>query len=356
MVRLLRRGTLPPSSQILPPLMRSTRSCWPQVGGMLLAAALLLLMVVLSLSVGAKSIPFSTVLSAVNGVCHSADCVIVSEARIPRTLAGILAGIALGLSGALMQTLTRNPLADPGILGVNAGASFAVVIGIAFFGATDVGQYLWFAFAGAMLATLLVAMIGAIGGGRLNPIRLTLAGVALGAVLDGMSSGISLLNPQVFDQLRFWQAGSLDIRNMAVIRTVTPPIILGALLTLGMTRALNTLSMGSELATALGTRIVGTQLAGLLAVTLLCGGATAAVGPIAFVGLMMPHIARRLAGPDLRWALPWTLLLTPILLLAADIVGRLLVAGELRVSIITALLGAPVLIVLVRQRSMLRRG
>ncbi|RJT12905.1 Fe(3+)-siderophore ABC transporter permease [Rahnella inusitata] len=324
---------------------------------MLLAIVLLVIVILLSLLIGAKSVPLHTVIAALQGQCTLLpDCVIIRDARLPRTLAGLLAGVALGLSGALMQILTRNPLADPGILGVNAGAGFAVVVGMTFFGATDVSQYLWFAFAGALAATLIVALIGAVGGGKVSPIRLTLAGVALGAVLEGFSSGLSLLNPLVFDQLRFWQAGSLDIRSMAVIRVVTLPVVSGAVLALLMTRALNNLSMGSDLATALGTRIVPTQLCGLLAVTLLCGSATAAVGPIAFVGLIMPHIARHLAGTDPRWILPWTLVLTPVLLLTADIAGRLLVPGELRVSIVTAFIGAPVLILLVRNRHLMKRS
>ncbi|MBU9856244.1 Fe(3+)-siderophore ABC transporter permease [Rahnella bonaserana] len=323
---------------------------------LLFALLLLCLMMALSLALGEKSLSFSTVMSALNGQCTGADCVIVTDARVPRTFAGLLAGMALGLSGALMQILTRNPLADPGILGVNAGAAFAVVIGIAFFGATGVGSYLWFAFAGALLATLLVAMIGALGRGKLDPVRLTLAGVALGAVLEGLSSGISLLNPTVYDQLRFWQAGTLDIRNIAVIKTITPPVMLAVVLSLLMTRSLNNLSMGSELATALGTKIATTQLLGLLAITLLCGSATAAVGPIAFVGLMVPHMARWICRADPRWILPWTLVLTPTLLLAADIAGRFLVTGELRVSVVVAFIGAPVLIFLVRRPGGLRRG
>ncbi|RLM09860.1 ABC transporter permease [Gibbsiella quercinecans] len=358
MFRLTRNNTsLPPplaaGSYGMP---GSSRTFRRRFYGLLLAVLALLLVAVLSLALGAKSIPFDTVIQALSGQCSTADCVIITESRLPRTLAGILAGVALGLAGALMQTLTRNPLADPGILGINAGAGFAVVLGITFFGAVSVGHYLWFAFAGALLASLLVALIGALGGSTINPIRLTLAGVALGAVLEGMTSGIALLNPLVFDQLRFWQAGSLDIQNMQVVRAVALPIVLGTLITLWMNKALNSLSMGNELATALGTGIVRTQLLGLLAITLLCGSATAAVGPIAFVGLMMPHIARRLSGSELQWMLPWTLVLTPILLLSADLLGRFLVPGELRVSVVTALLGSPMLIALVRKRHLFRRG
>ena len=314
------------------------------------SGTLLLLLLALSLMLGAKSIAIHDVSLALTTSCGSADCVIVREARLPRTLAGLLAGCALGLAGALMQSLTRNPLADPGILGVNAGAGFAVVLGIALFGADTPADWLGFAFVGALLASLLVALTGALGGGRVNPVRLTLAGVALGAVLEGLTSGLSLLNPDIYDHLRFWHSGSLDIRSFAVLRATWRAVAVGALIALLLARALNTLSMGGDLATALGTRVARTQLLGLLAIALLSGAATAAVGPIAFVGLMTPHLARWLWGNDHRWMLPGTLLITPCLLLAADILGRLMVPGELRVSVVTALLGAPMLIVLVRRK------
>lgn len=322
-----------------------------QRAGLLLAVLVLLVVSVMSLWLGARPVAPSLVWQALTGQCpvDSLDCSVVLQARLPRTLAGLLAGAALGLAGVLMQTLTRNPLADPGILGVNAGASFAVVMGICFFGAVTPDQFFLWAFSGALLATVLVALTGSTGSGRLNPLRLTLAGVALGAVLEGMSSGIALLNPLVFDQLRFWQAGTLDIQNMALVRVVSVPVGVGILLSLLLCRALNNLGMGDELAAVLGTRVVRTQLAGIFAITLLCGGATAMVGPLAFVGLMMPHLARLIAGTDHRWLLPWTLVLTPTLLLAADLVGRVLVPGELRVSVVMAFLGAPVLIVLVRR-------
>ncbi|WBV21207.1 Fe(3+)-siderophore ABC transporter permease [Pantoea piersonii] len=311
---------------------------------------LLLLLLALSLMLGAKSIAIHDVYLALTTRCDSADCIIVREARLPRTLAGLMAGCALGLAGALMQSLTRNPLADPGILGVNAGAGFAVVLGIALFGADSPADWLGFAFSGALLASLLVALTGALGGGRVNPVRLTLAGVALGAVLEGLTSGLSLLNPDIYDHLRFWHSGSLDIRSVAVLRVTYPAVAVGVLIALLLSRSLNSLSMGGDLATALGTRVARTQVLGLLAIALLSGAATAAVGPIAFVGLMTPHLARWLWGNDHRWMLPGTLLITPCLLLAADILGRLMVPGELRVAVVTALLGAPMLIVLVRRK------
>ncbi|EOV9604316.1 Fe(3+)-siderophore ABC transporter permease [Cronobacter malonaticus] len=311
---------------------------------------LLLLMVALSLLVGAKSLPFSLVLDALTGTCHDADCTIVLDARLPRTLAGIVAGLSLGLAGALMQTLTRNPLADPGLLGVNSGASFAIVLGAALWGVSEPLHILALALCGALAATLVVAFTGSAGGGQLSPVRLTLAGVALAAVLEGLSGGIALLNPVVYDQLRFWQAGSLDIRTLTTLKAIAPVVLTGAVIALLLGRALNSLSMGADTATALGSRVARTQVFGLIAITLLCASATAVVGPIAFIGLMMPHLARWLMGADHRWSLPVTLLATPSLLLLADIIGRLVVPGELRVSVVSAFIGAPALIYLVRQR------
>lgn len=317
------------------------------VPGLLL---LLALAIALSLLIGAKPLPPSVIVDAFSGSCQSADCTIVLDARLPRTLAGLLAGCALGLAGALMQTLTRNPLADPGLLGVNSGASFAIVVGAAVLGITSPQEQLLMAFCGAFAASLLVAFTGSQGGGQLSPVRLTLAGVALAAVLEGLSNGIALLNPDVYDQLRFWQAGSLDIRTLQTLKIVLLPVLIAAVVTLFLSRALNSLSLGADTATALGSRVARTQLIGLLAITVLCGSATALVGPIAFIGLMMPHMARWLVGADHRWSLPVTLFATPALLLFADVLGRLLVPGELRVSVVSAFIGAPVLIWLVRRQ------
>lgn len=311
---------------------------------------LLLLAVTLSLLIGAKALPVSVVVDAFSGTCQSADCTIVLDARLPRTLAGLLVGGALGLAGALMQTLTRNPLADPGLLGVNAGASFAIVLGAALLGIASPEQQLVMAFCGAFVASLIVAFTGSQGGGQLSPVRLTLTGVALAAVLEGLTSGIALLNPDVYDQLRFWQAGSLDIRTFTTLKVVLVPVLIAGIAALMLSRALNSLSLGTDTATALGSKVARTQIFGLLIITVLCGSATAVVGPIAFIGLMMPHISRWLVGADHRRSLPVTLLATPSLLLFADIMGRLIVPGEMRVSVVSAFIGAPVLIFLVRRQ------
>ncbi|WP_434627465.1 Fe(3+)-siderophore ABC transporter permease [Chromobacterium sp. CV08] len=315
----------------------------------LLLACLALLAVVaaLSLALGAKPIPLSIVRDSLLGRAIGPDSVIVLQGRLPRTLLGLLAGAALGLSGALIQALSRNPLADPGILGVNAGASFAMVLGVAVFAVDSPLGYMGCAAAGALCATLLVYTVGA-RGRRADPLRIVLAGVAVGAVLMGLSAAITLLDPVAFNRLRYWNAGTLDVRDLAVVGMAAPVIVAGGLLSLLLARPLNAMSLGNDLALSLGSRPLLTQAGTVAAVTLLCGASTAAAGPIGFVGLMIPHVARRLGGVDLRWSLPFTALLAPILLLASDIVGRLLTPGELRVSIVTAFIGAPALIWLAR--------
>jgi iron-siderophore transport system permease protein len=306
--------------------------------------------VVASIAVGARNIPPPAVLDALLHGGRSDDDLVVLDLRLPRTVLGLLVGAGLGVAGALIQAMTRNPLADPGILGVNAGASFFVVLSVAAFGFTGVRSYLWFAFAGAIVTTVAVYAIGTAGRGRPSPVRLTLAGVALGAVLTGIGSGLTLLNPRAFDQFRYWSAGSLAGRDMSVVVAVLPFLGAGLVVALSVSRALNAVALGDELAVALGARLMRARLAGVLAVTLLCGAATAAAGPIGFVGLMVPHVARWLVGPDQRWIMLYSVVLAPILLLAADVLGRLVMRpGELPVGVVTAVLGAPVLIWLVRR-------
>lgn len=323
-----------------------TRLAW-----LLAGLALLVLLVMASLAIGSKTIAVASVLDALLSRGDSADQLIVQTLRLPRTVLGLLVGAALGVSGALIQALTRNPLADPGILGVNAGAAFGVVLAIGLFGVTSILGYVWFALLGAMIATVVVYAIGATGRGGPTPLRLTLTGVAVGAVLSGITAGITLLHPAVFDHLRQWGAGSLVTPDFDTIWAVLPLIATGLVLALLVARALNAVALGSDLAAALGANLARTRFLAVLAATLLAAAATAAAGPIGFVGLMVPHVARAIAGPDQRWIVLLTLVLAPILLLAADIVGRLVMPpGELQVGIVTAFIGAPVLIALARRR------
>ena len=319
--------------------------------GLLTAVAALALVLWLSLVVGSKDVDLASLWPAITAYDGSPEHVIIRDLRLPRTVTGVLVGIALGLSGALIQALTRNPLADPGILGVNAGAGFFVVLGVALFGVTTIGEYIWFSFAGAVVATVGVYFIGSRGRGGATPLRLTLAGVALGAVLGGISSGITLLRPSVFDSMRSWSAGTLSNRTWEIFTAVTPFIVVGALIALALARPLNAVAMGDDTAKSLGANITSTRVWTIVSVTLLCGAATAAAGPIGFVGLMIPHVSRWIVGPDQRWILAYTLVLSPVLLLVSDIAGRLVLRpAEMQVGIITAFIGAPVLIWLIRRR------
>ncbi|MER5491631.1 iron chelate uptake ABC transporter family permease subunit [Streptomyces sp. NPDC002490] len=319
--------------------------------GLAVCLAVLVVCLVTSLTFGAKSIPVADVWSALTAYDGSEDAYIVRDMRVPRALLGLLVGAALGVSGALIQALTRNPLADPGILGVNAGSGFAVVLGVAFLGLTTTEQYLGMAFAGAVTTTTLVYVLGSAGRAGATPIQLTLVGVALSAVLAGVSAAVTLLYPEVFDDLRGWAAGSLGAGGWDVLWTVLPFIGAGLLLSLVAARSLNAVALGDDLARSLGAGIGRTRVTVVVAVTLLAGAATGAAGPIGFVGLMIPHVVRWFVGPDQRWIMPYTMVCAPILLTLSDVVGRVVLSPqELQVGIVTAFIGAPVLILLVRRR------
>jgi iron complex transport system permease protein len=294
------------------------------------------------------------VLTGHSASSSSEDARIILDLRIPRTLIGLAAGIALGLAGALMQALTRNPLADPGILGINAGAATAVVLAIRLLGVSTLTGYIWFAFAGAAGAFLVVYLLGTRGRSGANPERLALAGAAIGAALLAVTNAVALLDLTTFDRYRLWTVGTLAGRDLDVFWGVLPFVAVGALIALGLGRSLNVIALGEDAARALGADLGRTRALTAIAITLLCGAATAAVGPIAFVGLAVPHTARALVGPDQRWLLPYSLVLAPILLLAADIVGRVVTRpGELQAGLITAFIGAPVfLAVILRRRIM----
>lgn len=343
-----RRAAAPAPEAPTSGLARSNRvrTAW-----VLAALALLLLVSVASVVVGTRLIAPDVVWQVLWHPDASQESIIVHDLRLPRTLLGIAAGASLGLAGALIMALTRNPLADPGILGVNAGAAFTVTIAVGAFGLASFYQYVWFSFAGAVAATIAVYLIGSAGRGGPTPVRLTLAGVALGAVLGGVSSGITLLDPEAFDVMRGWFAGSLAGRDMEIVLQTLPFLAVGIVTALLLARSLNAVALGDDLAAAVGVNIGRTRVAGIVAVTLLCGASTAVAGPIGFVGLMIPHIARWLLGPDQRWIFAFTVVAAPSLLLLADIAGRLVVRPtEVEAGLVTALIGAPVLIALVRRR------
>lgn len=276
---------------------------------------------------------------------------VIRDERIPRTLLAATLGAALGVAGAVMQGLTRNPLADPGILGVNAGAGFAVTIGVGIFGLSGVSGYVWFAFLGAAAATVFVYFIASGGRAAPSPVPLVLAGVALGAVLGGISAFVALIDPDTFRSLRNWGIGSIERTGIDDTFAVAPFLVVGLLIALALGGTLNSITLGDDLAASLGTHVVRARMLGLLAVTLLAGGATALTGGIAFLGLMVPHIVRWIVGPDQRWILPYAAIAASVIVLGADVIGRVIARpSEIEVGILIALIGAPVLIALVRQR------
>jgi iron complex transport system permease protein len=311
----------------------------------------LAVVVVCSIAFGSRSIPLGTVVDAFRHFDGSEEHVIVRSLRVPRTLVGLGVGAALGLAGTVMQGVTRNPLADPGILGIEAGAALGVVVGIHSAGVATLTGYVWFAFAGAALASIVVYLLGSVGGGGATPVKLALAGAAMTALLSSLTSAILLVDVATLDRYRFWAVGSIAGRDSDVFGQVAPYLAVGTVLAFASARLLNTLALGDDVAHSLGARVrIGRGVAAT-SVILLCGAATAAAGPIGFVGLVVPHVARAICGPDYRWILPWSLVLAPMLLLSADIVGRIVARpGELQVGIVTALLGAPFFVALVRRR------
>lgn len=325
------------------------RSRPPRTAGLLIGLALLVAAAALSLAVGTEHLAPDQVWSGLFAPSGSASDGIVRELRLPRTLIGIAVGAALGLAGGVMQVLTRNPLADPGLLGVNAGSSAAVVTAISVFGITSFTGYLWFALLGAAVAAVVV---NALGGTRAaTPVRLALAGTAVNAALFGYVNGLQQWDLSTLDSMRFWSVGTLEKRDPELLLSALPLLIAGALLAFALARPLGALSLGEDHARALGTSVRRTRVLSIVAITLLCGSATAVCGPIGFVGLMIPHAVRAFTGPDPRWLLPYCALFAPSLLLVADVIGRIVVApSEIQADIVTSFIGGLIFVHLVRQR------
>jgi iron complex transport system permease protein len=322
--------------------------------GLLAVVAVLGAAVLLSLAYGARPMALADVVQAVTAFDPaSQDHQVVRSLRLPRTLVGIGVGVALGLAGAVMQGVTRNPLADPGILGVNAGAGLAVVVAIHVLEVGSAAGWVAAGMVGALAASLLVYVLGSRGRGGAMPVKLALAGAATTAMLAAITSAIILTDQATLDQYRFWRVGSLAGRDASLLAAVAPTLVLGVVLALGLGRVLNALSLGEDVAVALGQRVGRVRARCALAVVLLVGAAVALAGPIGFVGLVVPHVARAITGPDHRWVLAYAAVLSPVLLLSADVIGRLVVRpGELQVGIVTALVGAPCFIALVRRRGL----
>lgn len=315
-------------------------------------SAALALAVLLSLAVGSRAIAPDAVYEA---LVHGGDgpaAQVVRTMRAPRTLLAVLVGAALGLAGCVMQGLTRNPIAEPGILGVSQGAALGVVLAIAFAGVHTLSGYVWFAFAGAGAAGTAVYAIAARGREGATPVRLALAGAAVNALLYSVVAGVLTTRAAALDEFRFWQVGSVAGRGTEVIGQVWPFLATGALLVMAVARGLDALALGEDMARGLGQNTAAVRITGGLGATVLTGAGVAAAGPIAFVGLAVPHLARALVGSDHRWLLPVAALLGPVVLLVADVAGRIVVPpGEVPAGVMTALIGVPFLVALVRGRA-----
>ncbi|MCU1425316.1 MAG: iron-siderophore transporter permease protein [Microbacteriaceae bacterium] len=317
---------------------------------LLALVVLLALLMVASLAIGSRTVSIGDMLLGLGGSLDTLGQAAVNK-RVPRTLLAAIVGAALGLAGAVMQAVTRNPLADPSILGVNMGASLAVVTGIAWFGLSTATGYIWAAVAGAAVAAVFVYTVGSLGRGGATPLKLALAGAATSAALASFVTAVSLPRGDISATIVSWQIGGVGGASFDSIRPMLPFFVAGCAISLLAARSLNSLALGDDVAASLGERVAVVRVVAALGAVLLCGAATAIAGPIGFVGLVVPHLCRLLVGVDQRWLLPFSALAGAVLLVAADVIGRVVARpGEIDVGIITALIGAPVFIAIVRRQ------
>ncbi|MGW7290409.1 FecCD family ABC transporter permease, partial [Streptomyces sp. NPDC054847] len=302
--------------------------------------------------VGARSVAPTAVLDAVLNGGHSPDAEVVRELRVPRTLIGLMVGAALALAGTVLQGITRNPIADPGILGISQGASVGVVLAIAFAGVHTLSGYVWFAFVGAAIASVAVYAIAARGRGGATPVKLALAGAAINALLVSVTMGVLTTKAAALDEFRFWQVGSVAGRDAEVVGQIWPFLLVGTVLVISVARGLDALALGEDMAKGLGQNVATVRIVGGVGATVLTGAGVAAAGPIAFIGLAVPHIARAVVGSDHRWVLPMAALVGPVMLLVSDVIGRIVFPpGEVPAGVMTALIGVPFLVTLVRRKA-----
>lgn len=335
-------------------MVRFLNSRWALLLGLVVAVVVLGFCLLASVRFGAARISTPEVIQALAGYGSgdtSEEGLIIRTLRVPRAIIAALVGASLGVAGGIMQGLTRNPLADPGILGIEAGAALAVVGAVFLFGVSSLSTYALFAFAGGGITAVVVYGVGSLGRGGMTPIKLTIAGAALTALLTSLTTAMLILNQRTLEEIRFWLAGSVAGRDLGLLAQVLPYILAGLVLSLALARQVTTLSLGDDVAAGLGQRTGLVKALAAVAVVLLAGSAVAIAGPIGFVGLVIPHIVRSFVGMDYRWILPYSIVFGAILLVSADIAARVVLRPqELPVGIMTALVGAPFFIYLARWR------
>ncbi|PSO57777.1 MAG: iron ABC transporter permease [Cyanobacteria bacterium QH_9_48_43] len=312
---------------------------------------ILLLCFFASLAVGAADISLGSIYTAFTAFDGSTEHLIIRTVRLPRSLIATFVGAALAVAGAIMQGITHNPLASPSILGVNAGAAFAVVVATLIFGSSSLSVYAWFAFLGAGITAVMVYLLGSLGRGGLTSLNLTIAGAALTAFISSITSGILIISQRTLEEIRFWIAGSIAGRELDLFMQVLPYLGVGLLLAFALGRQITTLSLGEDVAKGLGQQTAWVKIAAAVSVVLLAGGSVAIAGPIGFIGLIIPHMSRFLVGVDYRWILPYAPMLGAILLLVADTCARIVIQPqELPVGLVMPLIGAPFFIYLIRSK------
>lgn len=306
---------------------------------------------IFSVTFGAAKIPLDTIYQSFLSFDASREHLIIRTVRLPRSLLAMIVGAAISVAGALMQGVTRNPLADPGILGVSSGAAFSVVIAIFLFGASTPSIYIWYAFLGAGIAAFSVYFLASLGRGGATPLNLTIAGTAISSLLASLTSGILIVSQRTLEEIRFWLAGSLAGTDASIIVQVLPYVCIGMILALAISRQVTILSLGEDIALGLGQQTTWVKIAAVICVLLLDGSAVASSGGIGFIGLVIPHIVRFVVGVDYRWIIPYSALFGAILLLIADILARLIIQPqEVPVGIMTALVGAPFFVYLAKTK------
>jgi iron complex transport system permease protein len=321
-----------------------------KAAGLLLLSVLLVICVACSIIFGVTDIPLRTVIESYTHYNGSKDHLIIQTTRVPRALIAAAVGAGLAVAGALMQAITRNPPASPSIFGVNSGAAFFVVAATGLFQVGGLQQTAWLAFLGAAASSAIVYMLGSAGKDGMTPVKITLAGAAITALFHSITQGILLADGKMFDQVLVWLVGSVAGRNMGMLEAVVPYLLGGLLLAMLLTRHINVLAMGDDIAEGLGQRTAAVKLGAAVSIVLLAGGSVSLAGPIAFVGIIIPHIVRYLAGTDYRWIVPYCALLWAILLVAADLGSRYItMPREVPVGVMTAIVGVPFFVYIARK-------
>lgn len=342
MTRIPVADALPDAAALRRPVAR--RLTW-----LLVLAVGVVVAAVASIAFGTRDVSLAEILSSFTGGTGVGEAAVT--ARLPRTILGLLVGAALGMSGLTLQAVTRNPLADPGILGVSAGAALFVVFGIAFFGLSNALGYMGFAIVGSAVAAVFVYTVGSLGRGGATPLKLALAGAATTAAFGSLSSAILLPRIDLLEVFRFWQIGGIGGATWDRIQIAAPVLLLGTIIVVVCARGMNSLALGDDVATGLGEHVGRTRLIATAGAVVLVGAATAVAGPIAFVGLVIPHVCRLLIGTDHRWLVPFSALGGAVLILVADVIGRVITRpSEVEVGVLTAVIGAPFFIWIVRRQ------